>query len=97
MNVIEDRPSGTEGLGRLHMNFEGGEVFADYRREADTWMITYVEADRALRNTGAAGQFMTALAERARGRHERIRPLCSYAAHWFTRHPEYDDVLSRGW
>jgi hypothetical protein len=93
---LRDEQTGGEGLGRLHMDFDGGEVFADYRREVDTLMVTYVQADPPLRGTGAAAEFMKALAERARARDEQIRPLCSYAAVWFTRHPEYEDVVNRG-
>jgi hypothetical protein len=96
MSDLHDQVLDDEGDGRITMQVEGGRVFADYRREEDTLLVTHVEADPALRGKGAAPQFMKALAERARGRGERIRPLCSYAAVWFTRHPEYDDVLSRG-
>jgi len=93
MNALEDEPRGADA-GRLALIFDGGQVFADYRRDADAIVVTHVEADPALRNTGAAGRFMQTLVDWARAREERIDPHCAYAAHWFARHPEAADVLS---
>ena len=69
----------TDGQGRLidkadenrfEQDFESdggaGQVWADYAVRGDTRMILHVEADQALRGSGAAGRFMQALAEHAR-------------------------------
>lgn len=81
---------------RISWNADGGEVFADLRREAGTWLVTHVEAAPALRGTGAADKFMHALVDHARSSGVQIRPLCSYAAAWLTRHPEHADLVNRG-
>jgi hypothetical protein len=67
-------------------------VFADYAVQGTTRAILHVEADPALRGTGAAGQFMQALAEHARAEGLKLAPRCSYAVAWLKRHPEFDDV-----
>lgn len=81
---------------RIIMRADEGEVFADVAREAGTWLVTHVEADPALRGTGAADRFMRALVDHARTSGVQIRPLCSYAAAWLTRHPEHQDLVNRG-
>ncbi len=76
---------------------EAGEtrtVFADYAVQGDTRVILHVEADPALRGSGAAGRFMQALAEHARAEGLKLQPRCSYAVLWHRRHPEYNDLLA---
>jgi predicted GNAT family acetyltransferase len=67
-------------------------VFADYAVQGETRVILHVEADPALRGTGAAGRFMQALAEHARAEGLKLAPRCSYAVAWLKRHPEFDDL-----
>ena len=69
-------------------------VFADYAVQGDTRVILHVEADPALRGTGAAGRFMQALAEHARAQGLQLAPRCSYAVMWLKRHPEHGDVVA---
>ena len=69
-------------------------VHADYAVQGNTRVILYVEADPALRGTGAAGVFMQSLAEHARAEKLKLAPRCSYAVVWLKRHPEYDDVVA---
>ncbi len=69
-------------------------VFADYAVQGDTRVILHVEADPALRGSGAAGLFMQALAEHARAQGLKLAPRCSYAVLWLKRHPEHDDVVA---
>lgn len=75
---------------------EGSErlVFADYAVRGDTRVITHVEADPALRGSGASGRFMEALALHARAEGLKLWPTCSYAKAWLDRHPEYRDVVA---
>ena len=69
-------------------------VHADYAVQGDTRVILYVEADPALRGTGAAGAFMQSLAEHARAEGLKLAPRCSYAVVWLKRHPEYGDIVA---
>lgn len=67
-------------------------VFADYAAQGSTRVILHVEADPALRGSGAAGRFMQALAEHARAENLKLQPRCSYALAWMKQHPEFDDL-----
>ena len=69
-------------------------VFADYAVQGQTRVILHVEADPALRGTGAAGRFMQSLAEHARAEKLKLAPRCSYAVAWLKRHPEFDDEVA---
>jgi len=69
-------------------------VFADYAVQGNTRIILHVEADPALRGSGAAGSFMQALAEHARAEGLKLTPRCSYAVAWLKRHSEYDDIVA---
>ena len=69
-------------------------VFADYAVQGETRVILHVEADPALRGTGAAGRFMQAMAEHARAEKLKLVPRCSYAVSWLKRHREFDDVAA---
>lgn len=69
-------------------------VFCDYAVRGDTRALLHVEADPALRGTGAAGKFMESLAEHARAEGLKLQPVCSYAVVWMRRHPQYGDLLA---
>ena len=69
-------------------------VFADYRRNGSTLLISYVEAPPSLRGTGAAGRLMEGVMERARAEGLKVVPVCSYAAMWIQRHRQHADLLA---
>jgi hypothetical protein len=75
-------------LSRFEMVEAGQTVFADYRRAGGRLFIDHVEAPVALRGGGAAGRFMEALVEMARGEGATLVPICGYAAAWLQRHPD---------
>jgi len=74
---------------------EGGKLaFADYRRTGDRLILPHVEADPALRGTGAAGRLMQGVLAQARSEGLKVVPLCGYAAAFMKRHKEYQDLLA---
>jgi len=70
---------------RYELAVDGLVAFADYQRSGHRLVIPHVEADPALRGTGAAGRLMAKVVETARGEGMRIVPLCGYAAAWLKR------------
>jgi predicted GNAT family acetyltransferase len=80
-------------LRRFEWMENGKIVFANYRREGDVFTLPHVEADPALRGTGAASRLIEGIAALARDKSYRIVPTCSYARAWFRRHPMAGDVL----
>ena len=79
---------------RYEQVFEGGRVWADYADGSGGRAILHVEAEDALRGSGAAGRFMQSLADHARGEGTKLIPRCGYAVAWFKRHPDQGDVLA---
>ena len=77
---------------RFEAEEDGKLVFADYRIRDGIHHVVHVEADPALRGTGAAGRLLTAIAAHARAQNLKLRPRCSYAVIWFGRHPDMQDV-----
>jgi predicted GNAT family acetyltransferase len=69
-------------------------VFANYREHDGRFILTHVEADPALRGTGAAARLMEAIVSHARAHDLKLVPRCSYAVAWFRRHPDAQDVVS---
>ncbi len=77
---------------RFELVEQGQVAFADYRREAGRLVIPHVEAPVALRGGGTAGRLMEGVVAHARAEGVKIVPICSYAAAWLRRHPEYADL-----
>jgi uncharacterized protein len=80
-------------LHRFELVENGLTVFADYRIRDGKYLLPHVEADPALRGTGAAGRLMEAIVAHARAEKLTLAPRCSYALAWFKRHPGAADVL----
>ena len=78
---------------RFELLEDGKLAFADYRRDGRRLVIPHVEADPALRGTGAAGRLMEGVAQAARAEGLTITPLCSYAAAWLRRSREHADLV----
>ena len=71
-----------------------GRVWGDYAIQGDTRVILHVEAEDALRGSGAAGRFMQSLTDHARAEGIKLVPRCGYAVAWHKRHPDSHDVLA---
>jgi hypothetical protein len=78
---------------RFELTENGLTVFADYRHHDDRYILTHVEAEPAMRGTGAAARLMEQIVAQARADKLQIVPRCAYAIVWFKRHPEAADVL----
>lgn len=57
--------------------------------------ITSTQVDTSLAGHGIAGQLLTTLAETLRDDGRKAIPTCSYAVHWFSKHPEYANLLQQ--
>jgi predicted GNAT family acetyltransferase len=82
---MTDAFSHNPAKSRYELEIDGRLAFADYQRSGDRLVIPHVEADPALRGTGAAGRLMGKVAETARSEGMKIVPLCSYASAWLRR------------
>ncbi|MBX9991094.1 GNAT family N-acetyltransferase [Phreatobacter oligotrophus] len=71
---------------RFELDVDGRTAFARYRRQDERLVIEHVEAEPALRGTGAAGRLMERIVAVAAAENRSIVPLCGYAASWLRRH-----------
>jgi hypothetical protein len=61
----------------------------DYIQNGTNFVITHVGVQPELRGQGMAGKITQAGLEYARENSFRVIPMCSYAAAYIRRHPEY--------
>jgi predicted GNAT family acetyltransferase len=95
--MFQPRPNSVtrnEALSRFELVEDGQTAFADYRLHGEAVVIPHVESPIALRGKGTAGRLMEGVAELARDGSFKVVPVCSYAVHWFRRHPQWRDVLA---
>lgn len=55
--------------------------------------IVHTEVDPSLGGQGIAGRLTQAVAEQLRSEGRKAVLTCSYAVKWFSKHPEYADVV----
>jgi predicted GNAT family acetyltransferase len=82
---MTDAFSHNPAKSRYELEVDGLVAFADYQRSGHRLVIPHVEADPALRGTGAAGRLMAKVVETARAEGLKIAPLCGYASAWLRR------------
>jgi predicted GNAT family acetyltransferase len=82
-----------KALSQFELVENGHLALAAYRRHEHSVSIPHVEADPALRGTGASGRLMQGIVEMARREKFSITPTCPFAKDWFAKHPEASDVL----
>jgi predicted GNAT family acetyltransferase len=74
--------------GRFELDVEGHLAWADYRRRDGQLVIPHVEAEPALRGTGAADRLMRQVKAAADAEALTIVPICGYAAAWLRRNAD---------
>ena len=77
---------------RFELQERGQIAFADYQLRGDKLVLPHVEAPVGLRGSGAAGRLMEGLMSIVQERGLKVVPVCSYAASWLERHPEFADL-----
>ena len=56
--------------------------------------LMHTEEDQSLGGQGIAGKITQTVADRLREKGLKAELSCSYSIRWFTKHPEYADVLA---
>lgn len=67
----------------------------DYFQDGDNFVIAHVGVDPALRGQGLAGKLMEASLEYAKQNSLRVIPMCSYAAHYIRKNPQYLELTNQ--
>lgn len=87
-------PAGDSGQGRFTVTVEGHECELDYSLRGAVMTITHTGVPQAVGGQGIAAQLVRNAFEVARASGWKVRPACSYASVWATRHKEYADLLA---
>ena len=61
--------------------------------DKDTVNIDHTFVDESLRGQGTASKLLRQAVDSIRRQGKKARPVCSYAAAWFEKHPEEKDLL----
>ena len=67
----------------------------DYIQDEKNFVITHVGVHPSLRGQGIAGRIVEVSLAYARENSLRVVPMCSYAAAFIRRHPEYAELTQQ--
>ena len=67
----------------------------DYIQDGKNFVITHVGVHPELRGGGVAGKIVQVGLEYARENSFRVIPMCSYAAAYIRKHPEYAELTKQ--
>jgi len=67
----------------------------DYLQDGKNFVITHVGVYPELRGQGIAGKIVEVGLEYAKQNSLRVVPMCSYAAAYIRRHPEYAELTKQ--
>lgn len=67
----------------------------DYIQDGKNFVITHVGVHPDLRGKGLAGRIVQAGLEYAQEHSLRVVPMCSYAAAYIRKHPEYAELTKQ--
>ena len=84
-----------EAEKRFEVWIEGNLSKLDYIRDGRNFVITHVGVHPELRGQGVAGKITQAGLEYARANSLRVIPMCSYAAAYIRRNPQYADLTKQ--
>ena len=84
-----------EAEKRFEVWIEGYLSKLDYIRDGRNFVITHVGVHPELRGQGVAGKITQAGLEYARANSLRVIPMCSYAAAYIRRNPQYADLMKQ--
>jgi len=80
---------------RFETMIDGKLSKLDYIQDGKNFVITHVGVDPELRGHGVAGRIVQVGLEYARENSFRVVPMCSYAAAYIRRHPEYAELTKQ--
>lgn len=87
MNVTHD-----SAAQRFAVTTDGLDSELDYRLTPGVMHITHTGVPRALEGRGIAGAMTEAALTWARAQGLKVNPVCSYAAAYLRRHPQWADL-----
>ncbi len=84
-------------MNRFDLLVDGVSVGeADYRINGNTIVMTHTEIDPSRQEAGLGGELVRGALNLIRADTDyRVVASCSFTAAWISKHPEYQDLLTR--
>jgi predicted GNAT family acetyltransferase len=79
---------------RFEIERDGQLAVADYELSPGEMAVTHIIVPPSLQGQGVASALAEAIVQNARAERIKVRPLCSFMAAHFQRHPENSDLLA---
>lgn len=79
---------------RFEWTEDGIPSVLDYELRGNVMTITHTGVPEAVGGRGIAADLTRHALDTARSRGWKVRPVCSYAAVYIKRHPEYQDLVA---
>lgn len=79
---------------RFTATVDGVLCVLDYQLNNDVMAIVHTGVPSQVGGRGIAAELTRVALETARSNGWKVRPLCSYAAVYMRRHPDYNDLLA---
>lgn len=89
MDIVHDATS-----RQFHTDVEDHRGVIDYRLRNGVMTITHTGVPQAIGGRGIAAELTRFALETARAEGWKVVPVCSYAAAYIRRHPEFGDLLA---
>jgi uncharacterized protein len=83
------------GENRFEISIAGYPGRLNYIQDGKNFVITHVGVHPELRGQGVAARIVEASLEYAKEQSLRVIPMCSYAAAYIRRHPEYAELMKQ--
>ena len=90
LNVIHN-----ESSQRFEVRIDGYLSKLDYIQDGNNFVITHVGVYPEHRGQGIAAKIVEVSLEYAKQNSLRVIPMCSYAAAYIRRHPQYMDLTNQ--
>ena len=95
INLDELQVIHSPGENRFVTMIDGYFSKLDYIQDGKNFVITHVGVHPELRGQGVAGRIVEVSLAYAKENSLRVIPMCSYAAAFIRRHPEYQELTSQ--
>ena len=84
-----------EAENTFETSVDGHLCKLDYMRDGNNFIIEHVGVYPEFRGQGVAGKIMEVSLEYARKNSLRVIPMCSYAAYYIRKNPQYMELTSQ--
>ncbi len=82
---------------RFEADFEGKKAIIEYIRAEDKMYLTHTEVPKELEGKGVASSMTKTVLQQIKDEGLQLVPLCPFIAAYLKRHPEWKDILAKGY